>query len=1321
MTQSELPNDQIAQAMRRDQYHLRQRWQRLPRNQQTSDWERWRHDLKQSVQLRTERQRRWRAPTLDLTLPIAEQAAAIQQAIAEHQVIIVCGETGSGKSTQLPLIVMQMGYGVAGMIGHTQPRRIAARSVAARLAEQLQSPLGQQVGFKIRFTEQTNPHTFVKVMTDGILLAETQSDRSLEQYEILIIDEAHERSLNIDFILGLLKQLLPKRPELKVIITSATMDTERFSAHFAASTGEFAPLIHVAGRTFPVDIVYSAAQQNADRDSAFLDHEEDVHEQVIDACRQLMLRGPGDILVFLPTENEIRLIAKKLRGALLAAVSTGLEILPLYARLSLEQQNQVFRPHQHRRIVLATNVAESSLTVPGIHYVVDSGTARISRYAPRSKVQRLPIEPISQASANQRAGRCGRIAPGVCIRLYTREDYDSRPAFTTPEIRRTNLAGTILQLLTLGLGDIESFPLIDPPSPDLIRDGYKTLIELQALTADRKLTDLGRRLSRLPVDPRIARMIYAAVDQHCLADILVIVAGLESQDARVRPTEQAAQADQAHSQWDHADSDFMAMVQLWDWINARRESLSKSQFRKALEQNFLSYTLVNQWHEVYRQLLSMIGDQSIRIGSRTNDYDAIHKSLLTGLLSSIANRGERLEYQGAGGISFVIWPGSGIIRSQKSQVPGQSGSSRAPHKREKAPNLTAPDWIVAGEVLETTRRYGRTIAAIDPDWLEQLAGHLVKRHHVDPHWSSKQQAAMVYENVTLFGLNIVARLRIGYSAIDAVASRRLLIEHGLLQYDLQPLPQFLTHNRGLIGSVVQLAQKTRMRQLIVDDYQLLQFYERHLPAAVVDARSLRQMIKATPELEKQLEFRWDDLGLADDVLEAAEQLPDQVPIGNTTAQVTYRFTPGTEDDGPNLLIPAETVRQLDDSQLGWLIPGLHLERIVSLIRSLPKSIRRNLVPAPDVARRVQQQWQFGQGNFLQEVARQLGKIAGEPITVDQFDLAKIEPHLLVNIQVVDETGKLVAQSRKLQELAPQFALTGGEVVVEVSPWHRDGLQQWSWGDLPERVTVKRGMAQVELFPTVVDRGTSVDLRLVATKELAEQNLMHGVTRLLRLAHRKLIKSQVSWLPDWTMCQLRMASWVKADELSEQMGDLMVRASLVEDLPAVRSESEFQRRSQMASSAISGLVVDIAKWFPQLANGAHQVQLQTSDLKRWPEIHEDVKQQLANLFPDNFLRDTPWQWLQQLPRYLKAISYRIEKLKSGGAVVDSASRSIIAKHWQNYTERLAMHQQQGWLDGELLTYRWLIEELRVSLFAQPLGTRQAVSDKRLEKQFEKIRR
>lgn len=1321
MSPSEFSNPDIGLAMRRDQYRLRQRWQRLSRNQESADWDRWRQDLQQSMQLRSERQRRWHAPALDLTLPIAEQASAIQDAIRNHQVVIVCGETGSGKSTQLPLIAMQMGYGVAGMIGHTQPRRIAARSVAARLAEQLQSPLGQQVGFKIRFTEQTNPHTFVKVMTDGILLAETQSDRYLEQYEVLIIDEAHERSLNIDFILGLLKQLLPKRPDLKVIITSATMDTERFSEHFQGISGQFAPVIHVAGRTYPVDIVYAAAPANVESSSGLLDHEEDVHEQVIDACRQLMQRGPGDILVFLPTENEIRLIAKKMRGALLAAVSSGLEILPLYARLSLEQQNQVFRPHQHRRIVLATNVAESSLTVPGIHYVVDSGTARISRYAPRSKVQRLPIEPISQASANQRAGRCGRIAPGVCMRLYTREDFESRPAYTTPEIRRTNLAGTILQLLTLGLGDIDSFPLIDPPSPDLIRDGYKTLIELQALTADRKLTDLGRKLSRLPVDPRIARIIYAAIEQQCLTDILVIVAGLETQDSRVRPTEQAAQADQAHAQWDHADSDFMAMLQLWDWIHARRESLSKSQFRKALEQNFLSFTLVNQWQEVYRQLLSMIGDQAIRIGGRTNDYDAIHRSLLTGLLSSIAQRNERLDYQGAGGISFMIWPGSGILRSQKSQAAAPSGSARSPVKREKPPSLSAPDWIVASEILETTRRYGRTIAAIDPDWLEPLADHLVKRHHVDPHWSSKTQAAMVYENVTLFGLPIIARRRMAYAAIDPVASRRLLIEHGLLQYDLHPLPAFLTHNRGLLGSVVELAQKTRMRQLIVDDYQLQQFYERNLPSSIVDARSLRQMLKSTPELDKQLEFRWEDLGLADDVLAAADQLPDQVPIGNTTAKVTYRFTPGTEDDGPNLLVPAETVRQLDDSQLGWLIPGLHLERIVSLIRSLPKAIRRNLVPAPDVARRVQQQWQFGQGNFLNEVARQLGKIAGEPIPVDQFDLSKIEPHLLVNIQVVDETGKLVAQSRKLQELTPQFAKTGGEVAVEVSPWHRDGLQQWCWGELPERVTVQRGLAQVELYPTVIDRGDRVDLRLVETKELAEQNLVHGVARLLRLAHRKLVKSQVAWLPEWTMCQLRLASWVKSEPLADQMGDLMVRASLVEGQSSVRSENEYQRRNQMASGAISGIVVDIAKWFPQLAQAVHQAQLQIPELKRWPDVHRDIEQQLANLLSPKFLRETRWEWLQQFPRYLKAIGYRIEKLKSGGATADASSRLVVARHWQNYIDRLAIHQQQGWIDVELMTYRWLIEELRVSLFAQPLGTRQAVSDKRLDKQFEKVRR
>lgn len=1292
-----LPADQLVfdpeQVLRRDAHRLRSwldRIRRLPEPEQAVAVAKWLAARDESQQRLAARCARFPRPVLDVGLPVAERAEEIRAAIAANPVVVISGETGSGKSTQIPLLALQLGLGRRGLIGHTQPRRLAARGVAARLAQQLSSPLGSAVGYKIRFADQTGEQTFIKVMTDGILLAETQSDRWLENYDLLIIDEAHERSLNIDFLLGYLKRLLRTRRDLKLVITSATIDTERFAGHFADAAGRPAPVIQVSGRTYPVEIVYRPLEEQ--------DDDEELLGAVVDTCADLLAHQPGDILVFLPTEGEILNAAKKLRGARLNAAGKPVEILPLYARLSTEQQNLIFSPHSAVRIVLATNVAESSITVPGIRYVVDTGTARISRYAPRSKVQRLPIEPISQASANQRAGRCGRVAPGICVRLYGAEDYQTRPEYTTPEIRRTNLAGTILQLLALGLGEIDSFPFLDAPHPEAIRDGIKTLFEIGALDENRGLTPLGRRLARLPVDPRVGRMLFAAADEQCLAEVLIIAAALEVPDPRMRPPEKQAAADAAHAQWNDPRSDFLAQLKLWDFLHQLKESTSRSQFRKALQQNFLSFNLVTQWQDVQRQLQQMVRDERLAIAVRKNDYGAIHRSLLAGLLSSIAMLKEKNEYNGAGGIQFFLWPGSGV-------------------------SATRPRWIMAGEIVETTRRFGRVVAELRPEWLEPLAGHLVKRAYVDPHWSEKSQTALAFENVTLFGLPIVTRRRMGLGAVDPEVSRELFIEHGLVEGQLQQRFPFLEHNRTLLADVVQLANKTRRRDLLVESQTLVDFYTRRLPAAAVDVRALQQLLKAQPDLDASLRVDFAALGLSSEATAAASQFPDRVKVGQIEAPVAYAFTPGGANDGATLRLPLEALGQVDDLQAGWLIPGLLEERIEALIRSLPKAQRRNLVPAPEVARSVAGALKFGEGSFVQAVARELSRRAGEPIPGSALDLTKLPPHLLVNLQVVNREGQPIASARSVRELHQQLPadLRPQAIAVVDSPWSRDNLTDWSWGELPTEVPIQRGAVRIIAFPAIVDQQTAVGLRLVDSPEKAESQSRQGLVRLLRLANRKAIKSQLAWLPGLDRAQVQLRRWFKPEVLSELLGDLLVRIGLVDEQPVPRNRTQFELRQQGAVEQIGLATQEMVKWIPKVAESGQALSLALEQLSgRYAAAGGDIRQQLAQLLSEGTLRETPWIWLQHLPRYLQAIQVRLQKLPGTDGKADQLAMAELQKLWSRYQQKLEEQQLLGRVDGELLKFRWLLEEYRVSLFAQQLGTSQPVSAKRLEKQWELVR-
>lgn len=1287
----ELESADLSAVMRRDEFRLRawrERIRRMPVTEREAAVFQWQEVFHRSEAICRRRREGLPQPVLDADLPIFERAQAIRDLLQNHNVVIVSGETGSGKSTQLPLIAMQAGWGVRGLIGHTQPRRLAARGVASRLASQLQTPLGQEVGCKIRFLDQTSPRTYIKLMTDGILLTEIQRDRYLEQYDLLIVDEAHERSLNVDFLLGYLKQILARRQDLKLILTSATMDTQRFAEHFGEAPDSPAPRIEVSGRTYPIDIRYRPPER-ADEDRSQL-------EAVVDACDELLREHPGDILVFLPTESEILQAAKLLRGAQLRAQGQPVEILPLYARLSPEQQNAIFEPHARIRIVLATNVAESSLTVPGIRSVVDTGTARISRYAPRSKVQRLPIEPISQASARQRAGRCGRIGPGICLRLYSADDFDSRPEYTTPEIRRTNLASTILQLQTLGLGTIESFPFLDPPHADAIRDGFKTLFELGALDASRRLTPLGRRLARLPVDPRVARMLYAAADAGCLSEVTILAAAMEVPDPRLRPPERIAAAEAAHAAWRDPRSDFLGWLKLWDFVHHLRATTSRSQFRKALQKNFLSQNLITQWQDIHRQILAHCAQEKLSLHPRQDDYNSIHRSLLSGLLSSVALRQERSEYLGAGGIRWQLWPGSGVA-------------------------VTQPRWIMAAELVETGRRYARGVATIEPAWLEPLAPHLVKRAYVDPHWSAASQTAIGYENVSLFGLPIVSRRRLGLAKVDPEICRQLFLEQGLVENQITSDFPFHRHNRELLENVALLARKTRRRDWLVERYALIAFYESRLPQTAVDVRALQQLLKSDRQLDGRLRLDLTQLGLADPT-HLAEHFPDRVCLGSLELPVRYEFQPGATDDGATLRVPLEALGQLDDTHLPWLIPGLLVDRVEALIRGLPKPQRRHLVPAPEVARAVVAAIPYGQGSFLGAVSRELSRLAGEPIPLDPATWQNLPDFLKVNIQVVGANDQILAAGRTLAELHDQLPLAQRPQSVAVADrtWNQDHLLDWTWGALPKQIEIQSGPIRMLAFPAILDQGNGVGLRLVDTFAKAEMETRRGLVRLFRIAHRRSVKSQVAWLPEFDRAAIRLQPWISSEALQDFLADRIIGLALVEGRPVPRSRDEFAARQVRALEEIAGATQAIAKWLPKLGDQAHAARLALDRIpQRSAAARTDLQAQLAYLLAPALWRATDWNWLQHLPRYLQAMTIRIDKLTTADGKADQQHQRTIDQFEERAAARREQQSRAGQVSTDLEQFGWLLQELRVSLFAQQLGTSQPVSEKRLSRLWDEL--
>ncbi|WP_369602316.1 ATP-dependent RNA helicase HrpA [Hahella sp. SMD15-11] len=1229
-------------------------------------------------------------------LPITERLPDIRKALASSQVVVVAGETGSGKTTQLPKLCLEMGWGDKGLIGHTQPRRLAARSVATRIAEELGEPLGQTVGFQVRFTDETSADTRLKVMTDGILLAETQRDSLLKKYSVIIIDEAHERSLNIDFLLGYLRRILHKRPELRVIITSATIDVERFSRHFGG-----APVIEVSGRTYPVEIRYRPLVSD-DPDTMDLTLQEGV-VAALDEIRDHERRNrlpPGDVLVFLSGEGEIRELSHRLRKE----SWPDTEVLPLYARLSASDQQRIFRPHAGRRIVLSTNVAETSLTVPGIRYVIDSGLARISRYSYHSKVQRLPIEKISQASAQQRAGRCGRVAPGICFRLYAEDDFLNRPEFTEPEILRTNLAAVILQMLALRLGDISRFPFPEPPDKRYINDGMRLLQELGAVDTAQRLTPLGRRLARLPLDPRLGRILLEASRYGALSEALVIVAALAVQDPRERPADKQAQADQAHAQWKDDQSEFVSLLNLWNGWEEQRQALSGNQLRQWCKRNFIHYLRMREWRETHRQLRVLTRELELKENTVPADYASLHKALLSGFLTQVGCKDEKREYQGPRNRRFLVFPGA--------------------HVRNKSPN-----WLMASELVETSRLFARNIARIEPEWIEELGSHLLKRTWLEPHWSRKRGEALAWEQCTLFGLIVVPRRRVSYGRIDPKHARELLIREGLIENQINSRLPFIRHNQQCLDEAEDIEARVRRRDLVVDPETLFAFYDARIPENVVNVRGLEAWYRKLPEEEKaRLNLSPEDVLRTETGVLALEQFPDHLEWRGQRFRLQYAFEPGSDVDGITLIVPVQAYRQLPVARLEWLVPGLLREKVEALIRTLPKQLRRNFVPVPDFAQAVVESLEMDDIPLTEAIARELRRMTGVTIPPDAWRPEALPPHLRMNIRLVDEQGRVLAQGRDYHELYSSRQQDIEQARVPATPGpaaatSRNGRKtetDFVWDDLPEVLERKVSGTLVRAWPYIKDCGDGVSLEEALDETTALEAGRFGLARLFMLRLGETVRYLDKKLPNQKELGLYFAPIGQLQALKNDLIQAAFLHHFVDGQPPVRTRRDFEarlaeKRGTLVAHAneLAGQALTILKAWHGLRKAlSRPIRLEVA------ESMADIKRQIDELVYPGFLVQTPSEWLQRLPVYLKAAEIRLEKI----ARDSSRERAFLAQYnafRSQYLERRARHEREGRFDPELVRFRWMLEEWRVSVFAQQLKTLFPVSDKRLGKQWQKV--
>jgi ATP-dependent helicase HrpA len=1241
-------------------------------------------------------------------LPVSQRRAEIAAAIRDHQVVVVAGETGSGKTTQLPKICLELGRGVRGMIGHTQPRRIAARTVAERIASELSTPLGEAVGYQVRFTDRVSQRTLVKLMTDGILLAETQHDRLLRAYDTIIVDEAHERSLNIDFLLGYLTQLLPRRPDLKVIITSATIDPQRFADHFVSNlAAKVVPIVEVSGRTYPVEVRYRPLVDSPPDDDEE-DREEEVRDQVgaiCDAVDELSAEGPGDILVFLSGEREIRDTADALRRRNLR----DLEVLPLFARLSTSEQMRVFAPHTGRRVVLATNVAETSLTVPGIKYVVDPGTARISRYSQRLKVQRLPIEPVSQASANQRKGRCGRTSDGICIRLYSEPDFEARPDFTDPEILRTNLASVILQMTALGLGDVAAFPFVEPPDRRSVHDGVMLLRELGAfdpLEKDhrRRLTPLGRRLAELPLDPRLGRMVLEAEPNGCIREVLVIAAALSIQDPRERPLERQQAADEKHARFRDPESDFMSYLNLWRYLTEQQAALSSNQFRRLCRVDFLNYLRVREWQDLESQLRQVVKGMGIPIksGPLPAEVDSmhIHVSLLAGLLSHIGMKDvEKSEYLGARGARFAVFPGSALFRK-------------------------SPKWVMAAELVETSRLWGRIAAKVEPEWAERLAGHLVKRQYSEPHWEANQGSVAASERVTLYGLPLVTARKVHYGRIDPVLSRELFLRHALVEGDWKTRHEFFHANRALLDEVSELEHRARRRDIVVDDETLFAFYDARVGAEVVSGQHFDSWWKRVRRSDPDL-LTFTNAMLVNEAARGVDrsQYPDVWRHDDFELPLTYQFEPGTEADGVTVHIPLPVLNQVGADGFDWQIPGLRADLVTALLRSLPKAVRVNFVPVPDYAAALVDALPSTPTGtpVVDELSAQLSRLTGVVVAHRDWAPTKIPDHLRITFRVEDETGAAVAEGKDLAALKRQLAPRAREAVAELTEdVERDGLRTWHPGTVAKVVRRRRAGHQVTAYPALVDQSDSVAVRVFETEAEQARAMWNGTRRLLMLEVPTPVPVLSKRLSPVVKLGLTRYPYATVPDLLDDCVTASVDAIVSRHGGPAYSDAAYAALRDAVRAELPDTTAATVVAAEKVVAAAHDVRdrLAAPGGSALESSIEDMRAQLVALIKPGFVTASG-SHLGDLPRYLRGIGRRLERLPANPAR-DRGWMDQVRYVRAEYDDLLASLPVPRRDAPDVVEIRWMIEELRISLFAQELRTPYPVSEVRLYRAMDALR-
>ena len=1263
----------------RDEHRLRRRLDRALRDGSEESRRRLVADL-EDAEARLER-RRAAVPAVRYPpeLPVSAHRAHLLEAIRENQVVVVAGETGSGKTTQLPKLCLELGRGVRGTIGHTQPRRLAARTVAERIADELEVPLGEAVGYAVRFSDRSREHTLVRLMTDGLLLAEVHHDRLLRRYDTIIVDEAHERSLNIDFLLGYLAGILPRRPELKVVVTSATIDPARFSRHF-----DGAPVVEVSGRTYPVEVRYRPPAEDADQTDA-----------IGDAVQELLREGPGDVLVFLSGEREIRDTAEALRGRL----GQRADVLPLYARLSSAEQQRVFQPHARTRIVLATNVAETSLTVPGIRYVVDPGTARISRYSARLKVQRLPIEPVSRASADQRMGRCGRTSAGICIRLYDESDYAERPRYTDPEILRTNLASVILQMAALDLGDIEAFPFLDPPDRRQVRDGIRLLDELGALEGPGapgggvRLTPVGRRLAQLPVDPRLARMVVEAGALDCAEEVIVVAAARSIQDPRERPADEQAAADQQHARFADPTSDFVAFLNLWKYLREQQRALSGNQFRKRCRAEFLHHLRVREWQDLAEQLRQAAKGAGVALNRSPAEPEAIHRALLAGLLSHVGvKESQGREYLGARGARFALFPGSALARRP-------------------------PAWVMVAELVETSRLWGRTAARIAPEWVEPLAGHLVNRSYSEPRWDRGRASVVATERVTLYGLPIVTGRTVSYASMDPPLARELFIRRALVEGDWNATHRFLEDNQRLKREVGELEDRARRRDILADDQALYDFYADRIPAEVVSGAHFDRWWRDERRRDPQRLHFTRDVLVRPDASASATGRPATWRQGDVELRLSYRFEPGSESDGVTVHVPLKTLPALKPRGFEWLVPGLRTELVTALIRSLPKELRRPLVPVPDVAAAVLERLEPRKRPLLEAVAAELEALRGVRATPRDFDVSRLPAHLRMRFRVEDERGRVVAEGDDLEELrrrvAPRLREELGAATRELE---RTGLSSWSIGRLPRRVALTGTGGAVEGFPALVDEGRSVGVRVLESPERQRAAMAAGTRRLLLLTVPSPARRLQKRLDRRAQLALAVAPYPSVAALLDDAVAVAVDALVADAGGPAWDEPGFARLREHVAGRLAGATEEVVDAVVRVLRAAREVEQRLDAVTAAPlqPARRDVAAQLGRLVFDGFVAAAGRSRLDDLERYLAAAARRLDRVPAAPAADADRMRAV---HELEAAYREGVEAAPRPLPPALQEIGWMLEELRVSHFAQALGVRGGVTSRKVRRAIE----